>query len=182
MAHATIDRHDGPMDVLAPDASPSPVQPEWGQDDDAFDVLFGHTVVRTVEAAAVRPSQRGAAVADRPARDHDGGSGMVLVFSSGTRVVVDQSVVIGRRPCRLDPHDPSGRLVAVSDPTVSRLHAVVRLDDRRATIEDLGSSNGTTVVAVGRSVRSVRAGRPVLVDVGAVVTLGGVSFAMEALA
>lgn len=141
-------------------------------DADPFDVLFGHTVSRTVEEAAVRGDD-GSAVR----RANLG----VLVFSTGDRVVVDTDVMLGRNPQPVDgANERRPRLVKLSHPGVSRRHAVIRLDRWRATIEDLGSANGTTVASPGRAAEPLVHGTPVELAVGAVVDLGGhVSFSVE---
>jgi hypothetical protein len=63
----------------------------------------------------------------------------------------------------------------VSDPRVSRRHALIWRRDGHARIRDLGSSNGTAVdgMAVGSD--------PADLESGAVVSLGGVSFRFEEL-
>lgn len=140
---------------------------------DPFELLFGHTVARSVESAAVRPSvderERHTALA-------------VLVFSTGQRVVVDRTIVIGRNPGPLDAsaHTARPRLVKLPQAGVSRRHAAVRLDRWTATIEDLGSANGTTATSPGRTAVDLRPGHPFELAVGAVVDLGGdVSFSVE---
>ena len=35
--------------------------------------------------------------------------------------------------------------LALTDPTVSRIHAEVKIEDQRAVVRDLGSTNGTRV-------------------------------------
>jgi len=109
----------------------------------------------------------------------------VLVFSSGLRVVVDAPLLIGRNPgvrprvaSRFGP-----RLVRVSGRGVSRRHLAVSVDRWRATIEDLGSSNGTSVKIPGRSPMSLVPGMRLDLVAGAVVDLGGeVSFTVEEIA
>ncbi len=144
---------------------------------DPFESLFGRTVSRTVEAAAVRPDD-----GDLPPPNVPLG---VLVFSTGERVIVDRSMMLGRNPHDVDDDaiDTGVRRVRVASPWVSRQHAMIRVDRWHASIDDLGSSNGTRVMAPGRPVVTVRPGRPVDLVPGAVVDLGGdVSFAVEEVA
>lgn len=141
----------------------------WADDADVFDALFGATQARTVEDAAVRPVPELRAVG-------------VLVFSTGDRVVADRSMVIGRNPSTGGPHGPPGtpRLVRVEGAAVSRRHAAVTVDRWRASIVDLGSSNGTQVATPGRAAVTLRPGIPVDLLAGARVELGGVvSFTVE---
>ncbi len=148
---------------------------------DPFDALFGTTEVRTVETAAVRPDDAGVGRDATPIG--------VLVFSTGARVVVDRTIVLGRNPRHID--GPGGEATAESDPRrvkvaapgVSRRHALIRVDRWHASIDDLGSSNGTRVALPGRTPMPIRPGRPVDLVPGAVVDLGGeVSFAVEEVA
>ena len=68
--------------------------------------------------------------------DRDGGYSLIVGSSKGVwAVALAQDVVIGRSP---------GCDVVIEDESVSRRHAVLRLD-REPTIEDLGSRNGTSV-------------------------------------
>lgn len=139
--------------------------------DDPFDAMFGNTIVRTVESAAVR--DRGTA---------DPAPLGVLVFSTGERVLVDQPLVLGRNP---EPVAELGRarLVKLPGAGVSRRHAAITVDRWRACIDDLGSSNGTAVTPPGRPSQRVRPGQPVDLVTGARVDLGGdVSFVVEAVA
>lgn len=145
--------------------------------EDPFDELFGHTVARSVEDAAVRTTG-----ADRRAVQGPLG---VLVFSTGERVIVESTMVLGRNPTVLD--EPSNgdrvRLVKVASPGVSRQHAAIRVDRWQATIEDLGSSNGTRIASPGRSATQLAPGLPAELVTGAVVDLGGdVSFVVEEIA
>jgi hypothetical protein len=140
---------------------------------DPFELLFGHTITRTVESAAVRPNADERA--PRPALG-------VLVFGSGERVVIDRTLVLGRNPRPVDdsPQGSPTRLVKLPQPGVSRRHAVIRLDRWTATIDDLGSANGTTLTSPAGAVTDLRPGHPVELGVGDVVDLGGdVSFVVQ---
>ena len=142
--------------------------------DDPIELLFGPTTSRSVESAAVR---RVADLAERRAADP------VLVFDTGERVIVDRSLLLGRNPHPVDDmHERSAtRVVRLPYPGVSRRHAVIRLDRWAPSIEDLGSSNGTTVSSPATPEPNVlRPGRPVGLTFGDVVDLGGgASFVVE---
>ena len=139
---------------------------------DAFDMLFGPTVQRSVESAAVRFDD---------AEGSPRGPLGVLVFSNGQRTMVDADIVVGRHPRRLGgDNDRSSRLVRLDHPGVSRQHAHIRFGRRNATVEDLGSVNGTTLALPGRAPAPLRSGRPVRLAVGSEVELAGqVSFTVE---
>ncbi len=141
---------------------------------DPFEILFGHTAPRSVEAAAVRPHETERSAPDPLA---------VLVFATGERVVVDRPIVLGRNPRQVgdvEPDAPRPRLIKLSLPAISRRHAAVHLDRWTATIDDLGSANGTTIALPGRPAAPVRPGHPVELVPRSVVDLGGeVSFTVE---
>lgn len=150
-----------------------------GAPGDAFDDIFGRTADRSVEAAAVRDEDP-AAGRRRPPFG-------VLVFSTGLRVIADRTIVIGRNPRRDEAVPEPGairrRRLAVTSPGVSRRHAVVHVDGWHASIDDLGSSNGTRITLPGGAPRAIRPGHPVDLVPGATVDLGGeVSFAVEEVA
>ena len=140
---------------------------------DPFDALFGRTIIRSVEQAAVR--------------DDDDASAEplgLLVFSTGVRVILDRPIVLGRNPRRgADPGAAPSRLVRIASPGVSRRHAAIAIDRWRASIDDLGSSNGTSVTMPGGRRRRLQPGHPVDLMPGASVELGGaVSFSVEEIA
>ncbi len=144
---------------------------------DPFDAMFGHTVVRSVEAAAVRPG--GPPAAGRVAGPDPRPVG-VLVFSTGERVVVDRPLVLGRNP-HAEPD--AARPVKVAGAGVSRRHAAITVDRWCAEIDDLGSANGTEVTLPGGAPCRLAPGRPVGLVAGTRVDLAGeVSFVVEDVA
>ncbi len=70
-----------------------------------------------------------------------------LVLDSGQRVVLVGPVVIGRAP-RAQASDPSATLLAIDDPSMSMsaTHLLVGPDPRGAWVEDMGSTNGSSIV------------------------------------
>lgn len=143
---------------------------------DPFECLFGATVHRSVEAAAIRPED---------VRPNSAAPLGVLVFSTGERVVADRAMLLGRNP--LTGHDPPDvgeyRRVTLADPAISRRHAVIRTDRWHLSIDDLGSSNGTRVTLPGMGPMPITPGDPHDLVPGSVVELGGVvSFAVEEVA
>lgn len=98
-----------------------------------------------------------------------------LRFSTGDDVLLDRPLIVGRKP------DPTGRRFSdiprelkldVGD-GLSRSHALVHLEGWQVRIEDLGSTNHTTVTLPGRPPQRLREGQPVLVVDGTVIDLGG---------
>jgi hypothetical protein len=73
----------------------------------------------------------------------------ILVLGDGTVVGLDRDVVIGREPGEHDDVVAGlAKPVVVDDPelTVSRAHAVVRLDGWDVKVVDCGSQNGTEII------------------------------------
>jgi hypothetical protein len=76
----------------------------------------------------------------------------VLVLDDGRIVSLDSDYLIGRDPSG-DPNVVSGavRELPIDDPgaALSRVHALVKLDGWTVQIMDLGSTNGTGILAPG---------------------------------
>lgn len=137
--------------------------------DDPFAVLFGVTAPHEVEPAAVR----------------EGGSArpVVLLGSTGQRVVLDRPALLGRNPYVVDDGERDARIVRVDDPAVSRRHALVRMGRWTATVDDLRSANGTSVELPGGATATIRPGSPGPLVTGAVIRIGRtVSFSVEDVA
>lgn len=137
---------------------------------DPFDALFGDTVDRSLDDAAIRPAD------GRPPR------ASVLVGSDGRRIVVDRPVLIGRNPEPADDGERRARLVHVLAADVSRRHALVRPGTWTAIVDDLSSSNGTLVVRPDATTERVVPGRPHPLTAGSTLRVGSWSFACEVVA
>lgn len=108
-----------------------------------FDQLFERTQYFGVEAAAVRnlDASEGPAKLAAPS--------LSLTFADGNRVGLERPVLIGRKPVA-----PSGgdgvefTLCKISDRKsgLSRTHARVDPADGSASVTDLGSTNGTSII------------------------------------
>jgi hypothetical protein len=147
--------------------APSPFAPS------SIDELFGATLARSVEDAAVRAVDQ---------MEHHQPLGL-LVFSTGDRVLVDGPMLLGRNPERDEGDAIGARLVRLPGPGISRMHAAIAIDQWQAVVDDLGSLNGTLIEFPGRSDRIVEPGSPVPLCVGARVHLGDdVYFEVEAAA
>jgi len=143
-----------------------------GMVDHPLDAFLGRTATEAGGAASVPPC------VDRGTGNPLG----VLVFSTGERVLIDRPMVLGRNPKPPAEPAPPTRLVTIASPGVSRRHAVILVDRWHATIDDLGSSNGTRITCPGEAPVPVVAGSPAGLVVGAVVDLGDVSFVVEEVA
>lgn len=162
-----------------------------------YDHLFGHTVVRSVEDAAVRAEEHGddADSADdrtrvatdlaarralrRAARGtkptEPSRSTFWLDLSTGGTEALDGTVIVGRAP---SANRVAGgaipRLVTMTTPNqdISRTHAQIALEGGTVVVTDLHSSNGTFVTLPGRAPQKLRGGDPMPVIPGAVIDLG----------
>ena len=105
-------------------------------------VGVGKTELRLVEVEAGQPSaQPVSASGDTMLQEPGGGGGGVLIAQSGpdagkSFTLVQGDNLIGREP---------GIAVLLADDTVSRRHALVRYEQGRHVIFDLGSRTGTQV-------------------------------------
>jgi hypothetical protein len=191
---------DPGLTITDPTFATPPVQDE---PDGGYDFLFGETVMRTVEGAAVR---------DEPtvsvAGDHDGHTAVglsaeerraarqarrgapapvaqrfTLHFATGEREVLDRTLVIGRAPSASKVSAASvPRLVTVDGPDqdISRNHVQVSVEGGTVLVTDLHSRNGTLVTLPGRPPQQLRGGHPTAVLNGSLVDLGsGVSFTVS---
>lgn len=107
-----------------------------------------------------------------------------LVFDSGKVVLVDRSLIIGRRPTAPAGGSEEVALVVRTSAggDLSRVHAVLGIDGWDLSLEDAGSLNGTEVQSPDGFRRRVREHDPVPVGPGCRVVLGGVDgFVIEAV-
>lgn len=96
---------------------------------------------------------------------------LVLALPDGRVITPLQPVLIGRDP---DPAKaPGSEAIAIDDPTLSKTHAVMRVEGGQLSVTDLHSTNGTTT-SFESSVRQCIPDQPVLVPVGGSVVAGTV--------
>jgi hypothetical protein len=196
-----------PVDrVVDPGATiTDPTLMTMAESEGGYDFLFGETVVRTVEGAAVREEHSNA---PSVAGDHDGRTAVglsaaerraarqarqkpaasvvpvapafALTFSTGEREPLDSTLIVGRAPSASQVSATSvPRLVTVGGPDqdISRNHVQVSVEGGTVLVTDLHSRNGTMVTLPGRPPQQLRGGQPTAVISGAVVDLGsGISF------
>ncbi len=173
--------------------------------DGAYDFLFGRTVRRSVEDAAVRaPDEDDAAqpaVGDLTVRSSDIAAlrekrradraagvateihGFELVTPSGVESL-DQPILIGRAPSATRVSgDRMPRLLTVANDDISRNHVQIELEGEAVVVTDLHSSNGTMIVLPGKAPQRIRSGEPTTVIADTVVDLGsGVVFTVRSRA
>jgi len=105
----------------------------------------------------------------------------VLEFSTGERVTVAGSGLIGRAPERAVGAPGPLQLVRIDDPgrSVSKTHLRFDIDDEGLWIVDDRSGNGTAVASPGHALVALRPGERHHVASGAVVRIGQQSFTVR---
>ena len=99
----------------------------------------------------------------------------VVRAPDGTTVAVDRAVLVGRAPSSHLSSARAPRLMTVPSPghDISRTHVEIAPEGWQITVTDLNSTNGTVLVRPGGADRQqLKAGEPVLVQLGTVVELG----------
>lgn len=99
----------------------------------------------------------------------------VALLSTGGRIVLDRSAVIGRRPraSRVSAHDVP-QLITVPSPQqdISRSHLELRLEGWHVLATDLGTTNGTTLYRPGYDPLRLRPREGLVLADGDVLDLG----------
>lgn len=185
------------MTIAPPPESADDASPPERSGASGYDHLFGATVMRSVEEAAVRVDDaaeageeigdRTVVVADiaalraqrRAARGHTPAAPAAPRFAvelpSGEREVLDQSIIVGRAPSATRVSGSAvPRLVTLTTPNqdISRSHVQISVEGDTVVVTDLHSMNGTLVTVPGRSPQRLREGEPTTVITGTVLDLG----------
>ena len=191
-----------------PPTAPTPAQP--ASTGNSYEHLFGATVMRNVEDAAVRVADD---EGDAPATPTPGGERTVVAADiaalraqrraeraapapipvpvaaavwlrspDGSIEPLTSTVLIGRAPTVSRVSGSSvPRLVTVNSQDVSRNHVQIELGGDTAVVTDLDSVNGTHVEFPGQAPRRLRPMDPTTVIIGTVIDLGdGIRFGIEA--
>ena len=137
------------------------------------------------------PATPAAAAAAAPAAAIDEGptvartalprAGATLVMDTGQRIaLVAPRTLLGRAPVAVSPWEEADT-VPVTDPdrSISKTHLAVLLDGDRLSVRELGSTNGSAVVAADGARTTLLMGQDVAVPDGARVELGDRSFTVE---
>lgn len=172
-------------------ASPAPVA---SASPAGYDHLFGETVIRSVEEAAVRDESAEPAVEDRTrvatdlearralrraaratASRQAAGPRLWVDLSTGGTELLDRTVIVGRAPSATRVTGGElPKLLTMSTPNqdISRTHAQLAVEGGTVVVTDLHSSNGTFVTLPGRAPQKLRGGEPTTVIVGTIIDLG----------
>ncbi|MDQ4215255.1 RDD family protein [Microbacterium sp. ASV81] len=130
--------------------------------------------------AAVPAAPSPATLTPRPADPARGA--MLLIFDTGQRIRIDLPAVVnlGRRPA---PSDPGDLLVVVDDPdsTVSKTHLRLEHSRGRTWATDLGSTNGSGILADDGRRTELAPGARTLLDDGDRVRVGDRMFTVSQL-
>jgi hypothetical protein len=148
-----------PQPDKARDPAPAPRAPE-APERDAGPVEGGTVISGQRAPARLRAESAGDVSWVLSGFDGAGQAVRLTVAEAKLRQAAD-GLVIGRSPEQAD--------LVISDQSVSRKHALLRLKSGDLAIEDLDSANGTVIDG-----RVIKAGRPVPLDPGAEIELGAV--------
>jgi hypothetical protein len=194
-----------PESTVVPEATVLPEATVHADTDAAdggdYDFLFGQTVIRSVQDAAVVPDDESEADAVEPeasdprslAGDHDGetvlsasvhdlraahgshgGPRHFLELSTGGRAELDGPVVVGRMPSGSATAGVVPQLVTIAGAKdISRSHVRFTIEGDSVVVTDLNSRNGTIVRQPGKNPQQLRASEPTVVLPDTVVDLGG---------
>jgi hypothetical protein len=161
-------------------------------DSGRYDDLFGETVVRGVEEAAIRAGdddiEEHTVVADlsgvraqrraerRGHPSHAAESATLSVeLSTGGIERLDQTLIVGRAPSASRVAGGNlPRLITMTTPNhdISRNHVEIVQQGDDVTVTDLHSKNGTMIVLPDQSPQKLRPGVPTTVIVGTIIDLG----------
>lgn len=178
-----------PPSIVASAGSDASSGPQGG-----YDHLFGETVIRSVEEAAVRDESTDPSVEDRTrvatdlearralrraarasATPEVASPRLWVDLSTGGTERLDRTVIVGRAPsaARVTGGDIP-KLLTMSTPNqdISRTHAQIAVEGGTVVVTDLHSSNGTFVTLPGRAPQKLRGGEPTTVIVGTIIDLG----------
>ncbi|MDO4791640.1 MAG: RDD family protein [Buchananella hordeovulneris] len=96
-----------------------------------------------------------------------------LVAEDGSSVTLTGPIVVGRAPVA-GPNRPGTREVAMADPdrSISKTHAFLNPTAGGVVVEDLHSTNGTSIIPAGGLEQPLSPGVPVVAPFGAVIKCG----------
>lgn len=108
-------------------------------------------------------------------------AGATLVMDTGQRIaLVAPRTLLGRAPVAVPPWDKADTVPVIDpDRSISKTHLAVLLDGDRLSVRELGSTNGSAVVAADGARTTLLMGQDVVVPDGARVELGDRSFTVE---
>ncbi len=104
----------------------------------------------------------------------------VLILPDGRSFQLNRTTVIGRQP-DLDDAVRSGEADALlfDEPTVSRAHARIVLEDWNVSLVDLGSANGTAVAASGSAPVRLNPNQPTALQGGTYIYFGSIQIVFQ---
>jgi hypothetical protein len=96
----------------------------------------------------------------------------VIRFDYGEAVPLTEPILVGRSPAPRNGAPWSERLVAVDDRAVSKTHLAVTPRNGEVWVEDLHSTNGTSLVHASGTIEALAPGTPTRVNEGTSVVFG----------
>ncbi len=159
-AQAAVPEADVPFVV-------APVGPDEGQQSGEHTVLRSSLPPRAVPVAATESVGQGAVM-------------LTASFDTGERRNLDSGLLVGRDPERTFGFEDA-ELVSINDQgmSVSKTHLALRCEDGRLEVVDLGSTNGTRVIAADGKLVRLTPREPVAIVAGTRVEFGDRSFVVD---
>lgn len=98
---------------------------------------------------------------------------ILLTFDDGTHHFLVGQALVGRAP-EPEPGHPNAQMVSLHDPgrSISKIHIALSVQSGAVLVEDMHSTNGTTVMLPSGTTQAVLPGAPVLAPAGATVYFG----------
>ncbi|WP_292727435.1 FHA domain-containing protein [Microbacterium sp. UBA837] len=161
-----------------PPPPPQSVQPSMQQGDHDGETISAE------QLAALRAQLGGGGVPKPAGAAGTPASPAVLRVSTGERVVLDRSAVVGRRPRAVRATGSVPHLVTVSSPEreVSSSHIELRVEGTDVVAVDLDTTNGTRLLRIGSDPVRMHPGEPTLLVSGDQLDLGdGIVLEFEGL-
>jgi len=104
-----------------------------------------------------------------------------LALPDGRDVALEGAAYLGRAPAATAEH-PDALLIAVQDEqrSVSKTHALLLIDGDAVLVHDLGSTNGTWVIAADGAERQALPGAPIAAVAGERIDVGALPVQLRA--
>lgn len=98
---------------------------------------------------------------------------ILLTFDDGSHHFLSGQALVGRAP-EPEPGHPNAQMVSLHDPgrSISKIHIALSVQSGAVLVEDMHSTNGTTVMLPSGTTQAVLPGAPVLAPAGATVYFG----------
>lgn len=178
---ASVTLVERPYVATAPAEPLTEVVGEPAQAAPAASIALAATTLLVAEADSISPagSAVSAPLVDRTPQRLDLAShapelGWTLTLPDGNKLDAAPQIVVGRRPWRTDPDETSTYYIVAPSPRkeISGKHVEFAVVGNELQARDMGSTNGTLVLAQDKAPRLLHEGRAVRLDIGDTLDLG----------